>query len=225
VQVLPVIIFDPVLQVFDKFIVARPFREPEAFFLHSAHEPLGIGVTLGVAVARKGLAYAQRAASLHEGDGRWLTPVVGHQVQALVPCPVRELVVDRHVEGRKPVGGLASKARLIAYDLLGVPVQCYDYVDPAEPLDQDLRHVYAPPLVGPYRTGLGRLGAFGLQLSVRPDCKAVYLHQALDALLVERKLVDITQVRPSPAVTPEWVGGFYITDALDKPLVARGDLF
>ena len=65
---------------------------------------------------------------------------------------------------------------------------------------------------------------FGLQLRVRPNRKAVYLHQALDALLVERKLVYKTQVRPYAPVAPKGVGGLYLADALDKPLVTGGDL-
>lgn len=224
-QVLPVIIFDPVFQVFDKFIVARPLREPEAFLFHGAHKPLGVGVALRVAIARKGLVYAERAARLHEAYGCWLAPVVGHQVQPLVSRAIRELVVDRHVECREPVGGLAPKAGLIADDLLGVPVQ-HDYdIDPAEPLDQDLRHVYAPPLVGPCGAGFWLLRSLGLQLRVRPNCKAVYLHQPLDPVLAERKLVYKTQVRPYAPVAPKRVDSLYLPDALDKPLVPGANLF
>ena len=49
---------------------------------------------------------------------------------------------------------LLPTAGLVADDLLGVPVQHDDDIDPAEPVDQDLRHVDAPPLVGPCGAGL-----------------------------------------------------------------------
>jgi hypothetical protein len=66
-----------------------------------------------------------------------------------------------------------------------------------------------PTLVGLNRPGFTLLGCpGGLEHGVRLYQKVVLLHQAQDALFVYLQPVDIFQVGPNLAVTPEGMGCF-----------------
>jgi hypothetical protein len=159
--------------------------EPDQLLLQGPQEALGVGVALGVVVAREGLADAERGAGAHEGDRGRLAAVVGHQVDAPAFDAVRELAVDGAVERDQPVPGASLQAGVVPDHLLGVPVEDDDELDPAEAIDHDLGQVDAPPLVRPVRPGL--LGvdlAPGAQLEVRLHQEVGRLHDAVDPLLI-----------------------------------------
>ena len=203
---------------------AGPLAQPEAFLLEGADAALGVGVALRVVVAGEGLGDAELAAGGQEAHRGRLTAVVAHQMQRLALDPHRELAIHRHVQGRQPVRGRGLQPDVVADELLGVPVQHHDHVDPAEGIDHDLRHVDAPPFIGAGGSGLaGRRRAAGLQASVRRDQQRVLSQQAQHALLVDGQLIDIAQMRPTAAVAPEGVFGFPGPDASEDVRIPRGD--
>ncbi len=100
--------------------------------------------------------------------------------------------------------GRTLQPDVVADVLLGVPVEHHDHVDPAEALDQDLRHIDAPPLV---RGGGSRLarrrGSARLEAQVRRDQQLRVSHDAQNPLLIDRPSLDAVQRRPAAAIAPE----------------------
>ena len=185
-QVADVELLEPPGDGIGQFKGAAPLPQPHAFLLERADAALGVGVALGIVVAGEGLRDPQLATGTHEGDRGGLAAIVRHQVQAVPPHAVRELAVNGHVKRHQPMLSRALQADMVAHVLLGVPVEHHDYVDPAEALDQDLRHVDAPPLVRGGRLGLvPRRGSRGTEAQVRLDEQAGLVHHAPDALLVD----------------------------------------
>lgn len=149
VQVVLIVRWDPGVQGTDQGKGTGPFLEPEAFFFERAHQALGVGIALGIVVAGKGLLDPQGATGIHEGARRRLTAVVTHEGQSLLPGPIGKLSVDRHVQRGQPILGFAWHAGIVADDLLGIPIEHDDDIDPAEAAHQDLGHINAPPFVRP----------------------------------------------------------------------------
>ena len=75
-----------------QFEGAGPLAQPDALLLQRTDRPLGVGVALGVVVAREGLLNPQGPTGGQEAHRGRLTAIVAHQVQrvALVYCsPLR----------------------------------------------------------------------------------------------------------------------------------------
>src|ERR671918_1286633 len=216
---------EPAVEGFEESGRTGPLVQPHQLLFQGPQEALGVGVALGIAVAGEGLADAQGGAGAHEGERGWLTAVIGHQVHALALDAIWELLVHGAVQSHQPVPGARLQAGIVADHLLAVPVE-HDYqVDPAEALDHDLGHVDSPPFVGPGRPRLPGIGlALGAQPGVRPDQEVGRLHEAVDALLVDHQAVDVAQMRPDPAVAPEWVLGLELAQPLEQLRVARRHL-
>ena len=80
----------------------------------------------------------------------------------------------------------------MAHELLGVPVQHHDQVNPARAPRHHLGHVDAPPLIGPARAGLGAARRpLGLEPDVSLHAQGMDPHQTQDPLLVHREPVHI----------------------------------
>jgi hypothetical protein len=96
------------------------------------------------------LVDSQHPTGSHERCRGRLTPIVAHQRRARPADARGELTMHRHLQGSKPGRRLALHASLVAYAHLGVPIQVQDHdaVDPPTALDQALRQIDAPPLVG-----------------------------------------------------------------------------
>jgi hypothetical protein len=130
--------------------------------------------------------------------------MIAHQREAFPPGAIRKLTVDCPLQGLHPMPGRAGHARIVAHDLLGVPVQHQHDRDPATALDHHVGHVDAPPLVG-----LGRLGCvpgrppLRLPLPVGPHQQLMRSHQPQHALLMDALRLDNAQRGPEPAVAPE----------------------
>jgi len=183
---------------------AGPLPQPDALFLQRADAALGVRVALGVVVAREGLLNPELATGPQEGDRRRLAAVIRHQPQRLAAHAVRELPIERHVQRLEPMPRRALQPDVVADELLRVPVEHDDHVDPAEGLDQDLRHVDAPPLVrgGGFRL-VPRRRPTGLEAPVRRNQQPRGSQEAQDPLLVHGQTVGIAQGGPDPTVAPE----------------------
>ena len=187
----------------------RPLPQPEALLLERANTALGIGVALRVVVAGEGLGDVQRPAGGQEAHRGRLTAVIAHQMQRLALDAVRELAIDGHVQGGQPVRGRGLQPDVVADELLRVPVEHHDHVDPAERFDDHFGHIDAPPLVGPGGPRLAaRRGPTGLQAAVGRDQQAVRPHEAQDPFLVDRQSFDIVQRGPAAPVAPEGMRRF-----------------
>jgi hypothetical protein len=220
-----IIVGDPAVKSPDQGEGAGPLLQPEACLFDRTPHPLGIGITLGVVIAGKGLLDPQDTASFHEGPRGWLTPMVTHQGHVLAPSARRKLALHRHVQSRQPMPSGAGCTSVVPHDLLGIPIEPEHDIYPAETLHQHLGHVDAPPLV---RLGRPRCAAgwrpFGLQSYIRSDPQLMCSPQAQHPLLVDRALLDITPVGPDPAVPPTRVLGFKRSDAWPQLVVMLNDL-
>jgi hypothetical protein len=143
--------------------------QPEAFLFQCAHHAFRSRIALGVVVAGERLVNSQGATGSHERYRGGMTAILTHQAPPSPSGTLRELAIDRHVQSHQPLLGRASQVNFIPHDLLGVPIDHHDDVNSAKALDQDLRHVDAPPLVGlrgpglaPCRSSLGFQSDVGL---------------------------------------------------------------
>jgi len=219
-----VVICNPNFQRPDEFKGTGPLLEPEAFFFKRAHLTLGISTPLRVVIAGQGLMDFSRMARPHKGERCWLTPMVTHQGQALVPRARRKLVVHGHIQGRQPVPGGARPTSVIADNLLRIPIQHHLDRDPPKGLHQELGHVDTPPSIGLGGAGFApRRWPLRLELQVGRDQEVMLPHHAQHPLLVHRPLLHEAQVSPYPAGALERVLRLERLHALEPSLMAMGD--
>jgi hypothetical protein len=114
-----VVVVDPRLECTGSGEGTRPLLQPEAFLFQRAHHALGVGMALGVVIARKGLLDSQGPTGPHEGPRGGLTAVVTHQRKPLVLGAFRELVLHGHIQGREPMLRCAPDPSIVADDRLG----------------------------------------------------------------------------------------------------------
>jgi hypothetical protein len=89
---------------------------------------------------------------------------------------------------------------------------------------QSLWDVDAPELVEVVGLDLGfHRGAAGSKAHVLGDQELLLLHDAIDALFVDRKAFPVFEIGPDAAVTPEGVLGLKINDSLKQRFVSFFD--
>lgn len=219
-----IFVLNPGSQFFEKHKRASPFAEPDELFFHGAVNTFRVGVALGIVVAGEGLMNPQLGANLHELLGGGLTAVVAHEVKVLPSGTVGELAVDGHIQGLEPMLCFRTDVGVVADDLLGIPVEDNNDVDPSEVLDEDLGHVDAPPLVGARGARLGfHGGANGLQAEVGFDLEVMSTHDAFDAFFVDSDFFNAPKEIGDSSVAPERVLGFDLSDGRQEVLIAQGD--
>lgn len=120
-QIPRVVPFDPSGERLFQCHRTGPFAEPEEFFFERPHQPFGLGVALGVVVARERLRDPERRTRFHESHRGRLTAIVAHQKEAVVAAPLRELALHGRVQRAQPLQRLRLVALVVVHDLLRVP--------------------------------------------------------------------------------------------------------
>lgn len=156
-----VVFLYPLFQSRDEFLRALPLANSHEFLLQGPHQPFRVRIAFWIVITGERLCDAHGLTGLHKGDRCGLTPIISHQGQAVVFGvfgAVWKWLLTRGIKRHQLVPGLGLNPGVVSHNLLGVPIQDQDYINPPKSIEEHCRHINPPPAIWRRRLGVSVMG-------------------------------------------------------------------